>query len=243
MLLLFLRKNLLSTNFIVSLPLIYKFLKLMAILYSRNEEITNYLSHAAGVVLGLVAGILLLQLTYDTHNTWGTIGVIIYMFGILSSYGASTAYHACKPGPRKALLRKFDHAAIYLHIAGSYSPITLTVLRDQGYWGWALFVFIWLCALVGVILSFWKLKEHSNLETICFVTMGASIFMVFKPLLDCTDWSVILWLIGEGFFYITGAVFYSFKKLPYMHSVFHFFCLGGSICHIIAVWLVLSSYS
>jgi len=136
-------------------------------------------------------------------------------------------------------LRKFDHAAIYLHIAGSYSPIMLVSLREAGYWGWGIFSFVWLCAFIGTTLCFCRLKEHSYLETICYIAMGCSIFVAFKPLCNHVPSLFIYWLIAEGVSYITGAVFYSFHKLPYMHSVFHLFVLGGTICHMIALWYIL----
>ena len=101
------------------------------------------------------------------------------------SYVASTLYHSIKHHSKwKERLRKWDHAAIYWHIAGSYSPLTLVALREQGYWGWSLFIFVWTCALAGTIVSFIRLKEHSNLETFCFVGMGLSVLVAFKPLIN-----------------------------------------------------------
>ena len=166
--------------------------------------------------------------------------MILYLFGMLASYVASTLYHSIRHHSKwKERLRKWDHAAIYWHIAGSYSPLTLTALREQGYWGWSLFSFVWACAIAGTIISFIRLKEHSNVETFCFVGMGLSILVAFKPLMDSVSAAAVIWLIAEGVSYITGAVFYSFNKTKYMHSVFHFFVLAGSVCHIIAVWDVL----
>jgi hemolysin III len=178
--------------------------------------------------------------------------VILYLFGMLGSYVASTLYHALPAYERyktggllghrskwKERLRKWDHAAIYWHIAGSYSPLTLIALREQGYWGWSLFIFVWLCAIAGTIVSFVHLKEHSNLETFCFIGMGLSVLVAFKPLMDSVSAAAVVWLIAEGVCYITGAVFYSLNKKKYMHSVFHFFVLAGSVCHIVAVWDVL----
>ena len=132
--------------------------------------------------------------------------------------------------------------AIYWHIAGSYSPLTLTALREQGYWGWSLFTFVWASAIAGTIVSFIHLKEHSNLETICFVGMGLSVLVAFKPLIDSVSPAAFAWIVAEGVCYITGAVFYSLNKKKYMHSVFHFFVLAGSVCHIVAVWDVLMEY-
>ena len=151
-------------------------------------------------------------------------------------------YHGSRPGKLKELLRKFDHGAIYLHIAGTYTPFTLLVMRHAGGWGWGIFSFVWLSAIVGFILSFKKLKEHSNLETICYIAMGACILVAMKPLMDnlaeMGAGPAFWWLIGGGASYIIGAVFYSLRK-PYMHATFHLFCLGGSIGHIIAIWLIL----
>ena len=208
--------------------------------YTKKEEIWNAASHGGGILLGVVFGIIFLVWCFQSDNNWARWGVILYLFGMLASYVASTLYHSIKHHSKwKERLRKWDHAAIYWHIAGSYSPLTLTALRDQGYWGWSLFIFVWSCAIAGTIVSFIRLKEHSHLETFCFVGMGLSILVAFKPLMDSVSQAAVIWLIAEGVSYITGAVFYSFNKTKYMHSVFHFFVLAGSVCHIIAVWDVL----
>ena len=215
----------------------------MAIRYTRREELWNSWSHAGGIMLGVAAGVLLLWLASRGHSSWASLGVGLYLFGMLGSYIASTMYHAL---PRRSVwkerLRRWDHAAIYWHIAGSYSPLTLIALRTAGYWGWGLFTFVWLCAIAGTIVSFVHLKEHSNLETFCFIGMGLSVLVAFKPLLDSVSTAAVIWIIAEGVSYITGAIFYSFNKKKYMHSVFHFFVLIGSICHIVAVWDVLMEY-
>ena len=193
--------------------------------------------------MGVVFGIIFLIWCFQGDNNWARTGVILYLFGMLGSYVASTVYHSIKHHSKwKERLRKWDHAAIYWHIAGSYSPLTLVALREQGYGGWSLFIFVWACAIAGTIVSFIHLKEHSNLETFCFVGMGLSVLVAFKPLMDSVSAAAVIWLIAEGVSYITGAVFYSLNKKKYMHSVFHFFVLAGSVCHIIAVWDVLMEY-
>ena len=193
--------------------------------------------------MGVVFGVIFLVWCFQADNNWARVGVILYLFGMLGSYLASTLYHSIKHHSKwKERLRKWDHAAIYWHIAGSYSPLTLVALREQGYWGWSLFCFVWACAIVGTIISFIRLKEHSNVETFCFVGMGLSVLVAFKPLVDSVSTSAVIWIIAEGVSYITGAVFYSLNKTKYMHSVFHFFVLAGSLCHIIAVWDVLMEY-
>ena len=211
--------------------------------YTKKEEIINTLSHSAGILLGIVVGIIFLVWCFKSNSDWARVGVILYLFGMLASYITSTVYHALPLRTKaKEVLRRFDHAAIYWHIAGSYSPITLIALREQGYWGWSLFSFVWLCAIVGTIISFKHLEEHSNVETFCFIGMGLSILIAFKPLIDSVSTAAFIWIIAEGVSYITGAAFYTMNKRRYMHSVFHFFVLAGSICHIIAVWDILMEY-
>lgn len=215
----------------------------MPIRYTHKEEIWNTFSHAGGILLGVVIGIIFLVMTVGSGSSWASVGVALYLFGMLGSYVASTVYHALPARSKwKERLRRWDHAAIYWHIAGSYSPLTLVALREQGYWGWSLFSFVWLCTIAGTIVSFIHLKEHSNFETLCFVGMGLSVLVAFKPLIDTVSTAAVVWIVAEGVCYITGAVFYSLKDRRYMHSVFHFFVLAGSICHIIAVWDVLLDY-
>lgn len=215
----------------------------MKIFFNHKEELWNSWSHAAGIILGVVAGAVFIAWCLHTGNIWATTGIILYLFGMLCSYVASTVYHSLSAWSKwKERLRRWDHAAIYWHIAGSYSPITLIALRECGAWGWALFVFIWTAAIAGTIMSFLRLKDHSHVETICFVAMGLSVLVAFKPLMDSVSDVSMTWLIAEGVSYITGAVFYSLNKRRFMHTVFHFFVLLGSVCHIFAVWHILLTY-
>jgi len=234
----------------------------MAIKYTHKEELWNAWSHAGGIVMGAAFGAIFLWMAFRGENPWARLGVCLYLFGMLASYVTSTAYHTLlRRSKWKERLRHWDHAAIYWHIAGSYSPLTLIALRSQTFqwsmvngqwsmvngqwsinWGWGLFIFVWACAIVGTIISFIRLKEHSHIETFCFVGMGLSVLVAFKPLIESVSTAAFVWIVAEGVCYITGAVFYSFNKRRYMHSVFHFFVLAGSLCHIIAVWDVLMEY-
>lgn len=239
----------------------------MSIRYTHREELWNSWSHAGGIIMGVAFGIVFIVMTFRGDNPWARLGVCLYLFGMLASYAASTIYHALPlyekrkgsglVGRRfkwKERLRRWDHAAIYWHIAGSYSPLTLIALLQQNFqfplfnfnfclnWGWGLFIFVWLCAIAGTIVSFVSLAEHSNIETFCFIGMGLSVLVAFKPLYDSVSTAALVWIIAEGVCYITGAIFYSLNKKKYMHSVFHFFVLAGSVCHIIAVWDVLMEY-
>lgn len=212
--------------------------------YTRGEEYVNSWSHAAGIALGLVVGVVFLIWCFQAGDGWAETAVILYLAGMLASYITSTVYHAIPATwPSRKYWRRFDHAAIYWHIAGSYSPITLIALRESSWWGWGLFCFVWLAAIAGTIASFVRLSDHSHLETACFVAMGLSVLVAFKPLMDCISPTLIGWLIAEGVMYITGAVLYALSPgRPYMHSVFHFFVLAGSVCHIVCVWNLLVQY-
>ena len=212
----------------------------MSISYTRNEELANSITHGFGVLIGLLASSFFLYHAYTRYDALAQLGVWLYAFGVLSSYLSSTLYHASKQGTaHRDVLRKFDHSAIYWHIAGSYSPITLIGMREDMFWGWALFIVVWSCAVIGSFTSFRGLKDHSNLETVCFVGMGLVVLLAFKPVLDAIGWESMGWIIAEGVSFITGAVFYSMNKRRYMHTVFHAFVLLGSICHIMALWKII----
>ena len=159
----------------------------MSIRYTKKEEIWNTWSHAGGAVMAGAVGIafIIVVCLGNMDRMWAGIGVGLYLLGMTGSYLASTIYHALKlRNPWRERMRKWDHAAIYWHIAGSYSPITLMAMRDHGMWGWMLFTFVWSCAIIGTVISFIKLKDHSNIETACFCIMGLSVLVAFKPLLD-----------------------------------------------------------
>lgn len=211
--------------------------------YTKEEERINALSHSVGIVGGIVvATMMLLKGKELLLDTWAMVSLWLYMFGMLSSYIFSTSYHACSPDSVwKRRLRKLDHSAIYWHIAGSYSPIMLIALRDSSFWGWGIFIFCWLCAIAGTIVSFCGLKKHNKVETVCFVLMGLTILVAMKQFWEAVSPAVFFWVVGEGVAYITGAVFYSFHKVKYVHAVFHFFVLLGTACHMLAVWGILES--
>ena len=212
--------------------------------YSHSEEIANSISHILGAIMALVVCTLFLVKVIPSGSPLAVVSMSIYFFGVLSSYIASSLYHACpiRKENSKFLLRKFDHAAIYWHIAGSYTPITLIAMYNHGETIWAVgvFVFIWICAILGTVLTFRKMKPHSYLKTACYVLMGLLILVAIKPLYESVGLKVVMFIVAEGLSYIIGAVFYSFKKTKYMHSVFHVFVVLGDVFHMIAVWNVIS---
>ncbi|MBO5854707.1 MAG: hemolysin III family protein [Bacteroidales bacterium] len=214
--------------------------------YSHSEEIANSISHILGAIMALVVCTLFLVKVIPSGSLLAVVSMSIYFFGVLSSYIASSLYHACpiRKENSKFLLRKFDHAAIYWHIAGSYTPITLIAMYNHGETIWAVgvFVFIWICAILGTVLTFRKMKPHSYLKTACYVLMGLLILVAIKPLYESVGLKVVMFIVAEGLSYIIGAVFYSFKKTKYMHSVFHVFVILGDVFHMIAVWNVIGMY-
>lgn len=212
--------------------------------YIKEEERLNVITHAFGILGGIVVSILFLHKTIASGGDGISImSMLLYAFGMTSSYVFSTSYHACRPGTvLRRNLRKLDHCAIYWHIAGSYSPLMLIAMRDVGYWGWGIFFFCWLCALVGTFISFYGLKKHNIIETICFVLMGLTILVATKQFYEAVPLSVFLWVIGEGVAYITGAVLYSLHKIKYVHAIFHFFVLVGTMCHMMAIWKMLTAF-
>ena len=214
--------------------------------YSFSEEIVNTATHAVGLAMALAVCIFFLVRSDGADSWLVPLSLSIYLFGVASSYAASVVYHAIPPTweRTKRWARKLDHAAIYWHIAGSYTPLTLIAMPSGGapIWGWTIFGFVWLCAIVGTALSFRKMKAQSYLETTCYVFMGLTILIAFKPFYDSCGLPIVLWVVGEGIAYITGAVLYSFKKIPYIHSVFHLFVILGDICHMIATWKMLQLF-
>ena len=214
--------------------------------YSHYEEVANSISHVIGAIMGFAVCSLFLSRAYQSENTLSIWSLWIYFFGVVSSYVASSVYHSCpiRKENTRLLLRKFDHAAIYWHIAGSYTPITLIAMYNYGATSWAIgvTVFIWLSAIFGTILTLRKIKPHSYFKTACYVLMGLSILVAIKPLYESVGLKVVMFIVAEGLSYIIGAVFYSFKKIKYMHSVFHVFVVLGDVFHMIAVWNVIGMY-
>lgn len=212
-------------------------------IYTREEEKCNIISHAVGIAGAIAAGAYFLyKVIAAGGDAWAITSIILYIFGMVGSFVCSTAYHASKPGtPLRRTLRKFDHSAIYWYIAGSYSPITLIAMRDVGYWGWGIFVFCWICAIVGTSVSFYGLKKQNYIETACYVLMGLTIVVAMKQFYEAVPFALFMWVVGEGIAYIAGAVLYSLHKVKYIHAIFHFFVLIGTLCHMIAVWMLVNA--
>lgn len=206
--------------------------------YSPLEEKINVVSHGIGVLLGVVALVFLLTHAIGHGKAIHIVSFVIYGFSIIVLYLASTLYHkATKPLARNRL-QIFDHAAIYLLIAGTYTPFALITL--EGATGWIIFSTVWAFAAVGIILKLFFTGKFDRLSTLMYVFMGWIIIFAIKPLMANLSSEGLYWLFLGGAAYTIGAVLYSIQKLPFNHAIFHVFVLAGSIFHFIAVyWHVL----
>ncbi|RXK55365.1 hemolysin III family protein [Oleiharenicola lentus] len=202
--------------------------------YPRAEELANRLTHGVGALLG-VAGLVLMVVASARHgDAWHVVSTAIFGTTLVLLYTASTAYHSVESEKRRLLLRKFDHAAIFLLIAGTYTPFVLVTLR--GVWGWSLFGVVWGLAVVGVTLKFWFAGRFRVVSTLIYLAMGWLVMIAIKPLMAALSADGMKLLVAGGLCYTGGAVFYLWKRLPYHHAIWHLFVLGGSICHWAAVY-------
>ncbi|WBX76876.1 hemolysin III family protein [Tenacibaculum ovolyticum] len=202
--------------------------------YSNTEEKLNILTHGFGLLLAIIAlpFLILKSLTY--LELWQTISFIIYSLSLIVLYAASTFYHAAKKPKLRRKLNIFDHAAIYVLIAGSYTPFCLVVLPEQT--GWYMFVFVWLFALAGVILKLFFTGRFDKLSTALYLIMGWQVVFLIKPLMNNLSYDGLFYLMAGGVFYTVGAILYSIKKIPYNHAIFHVFVLLGSFSHFWAIY-------
>ena len=202
--------------------------------YSRKEEIVNINSHGFGLLLSVVGLVLLVVFASFKGTVWHIVSFAIYGTSLVVLYLASTLFHASQNPKSRKRLNVFDHASIYLLIAGTYTPFTLVTL--QGGWGWSIFGIIWGLAILGVILKLFFTGKFNFLSTIVYIFMGWLILIAIVPLVHSFPFYGLMWLIAGGVLYSIGAVFFLIEKIPYNHAIFHFFVLGGSACHFVAVF-------
>ena len=201
---------------------------------SVAEELANAITHGLGLVLSLI-GMPILVLTAMNHGERAAvIGASVFGATLIALYAASTFYHAVPHPHLKQRLRVIDHAAIYLLIAGTYTPFTLGVLR--GTWGWTLFGIVWTMAALGVLFKVvFGSGRYSKLSTAMYVAMGWVLIIAIKPLVQSMDSAGLALLVSGGLLYTGGVVFYIDKRRAWTHPVWHLFVLGGSACHYFAV--------
>ncbi|WP_221031694.1 PAQR family membrane homeostasis protein TrhA [Actomonas aquatica] len=199
-----------------------------------GETWANSLTHGVGALLSIAGLVVLLVTAANGGDAWQVTSCAIFGATLIALYTASTLYHALPGEALRRRLRKFDHAAIFLLIAGTYTPFMLVTLR--GAWGWSLFGVVWGLAVAGVTLKFWFAGRFKLLSTGVYLVMGWLVLIALKPLIAELPPGGFTWLIAGGACYSLGTVFYLWRKLPYHHAVWHLWVLAGSVCHWIAVF-------
>ena len=202
--------------------------------YTPREEFAHAITHGIGILLGIVGLILMMVKASQFGDAWHITSTAIFGVSMVLLYAASTAYHAVSREPLKALLRKIDHGAIFVLIAGTYTPFLLVTLR--GAWGWSLFGVVWGLGILGLVLKFWFTGRFRVVSTLLFLIMGWLIIIAVKPLVAALPTDGFKWLLIGGLSYSLGTVFYLWKKLPYNHAIWHLCVLGGTIGHWIAIY-------
>jgi hemolysin III len=202
--------------------------------YETREEIANVITHAIGVVLSVVGLVVLIASSVMKGDPWQIVSFCIYGSCMLALYLASTFYHTFHSPRVKHVLRIFDHCAIYLIIAGTYTPFAL--LNMRGPWGWSILGVIWALAFIGIGTKAFHINRWPLLTPAIYVAMGwIGIGAVQPTLATIPTGGLVLLLIG-GITYTLGVTFYAIEKIPYNHAIWHVFVLGGSACHFFAVY-------
>ena len=200
-----------------------------------REELANALTHGVGAAAALAGGAVLVTLAATRGDGWQLAGAIVFGVALLLLYTASTLYHAIQHPVAKGRLKVFDHCAIYLLIAGTYTPFTLVGLR--GSIGWWLFATIWALALFGVVFKLFYTGRFKRLSTLVYIAMGWLVVVAARPMLQALDGATLVWLLAGGIAYTLGTVFYLRPQLRYAHAIWHAFVIAGSVCHYTAVML------
>jgi hemolysin III len=202
--------------------------------YSNREELANSLTHGLGVALSIAGLVLMVVFSSRFGDAWHVVSTAVFGATLVLLYTSSTLYHSFRGERIKQVLQKIDHAAIFLLIAGSYTPFVLVTLR--GPWGWSLFGVVWGLAIVGVALKFWHAGRFRLVSTLIYIGMGWLVLVAFKPLSAALPAGGLRLLIAGGLCYTGGAAFYLWKSLPYQHALWHLFVMAGSACHWAAVF-------
>lgn len=208
--------------------------------YTKGEEIFNMTSHIVGVVLGIVVTVLCIVFAAIHHNVYGIISGAIYGTTMMVLYTMSSIYHGLSPKLfSKKVFQVIDHCSIYLLIAGSYTPFLLCTFRQYDpYLGWGLFAFIWVMAIIGIVLNAIDIKKYRVFSMICYLGMGWCIVFKASLLPKLLGINGLILLVCGGIAYTIGAILYGLgKKHKYMHAVFHLFILLGSLLQFLCIIL------
>lgn len=201
--------------------------------YKKKEEWLNVISHGIGTVLSTVGISWLLYEAISAQNLWAIISFIVYGLSLILLYLASTTYHMAYKKKLRRILNKLDIGAIYLLIAGTYTPFCLMAMREVV--GWYLFVVVWLLACAGFIFKWFFAGRFDRLSTVLYVLMGWLVVFTFNTLIASVSTFTLVFLIAGGVSYSIGALFYLLRRLPYEHAIFHGWVMLGSILHFMAI--------
>lgn len=199
----------------------------------HREELLNALTHGLGAVLSVGAGAVLITLAAVYAGAREIVSVSVFVASLTLLYTASTLYHAARHPLWKARLKILDHCAIFLLIAGTYTPFTIATLR--GGWGWSLFGVVWGLAVIGVIFKVFFTGRFRALSTATYIGMGWLVVIALAPLSQVVTATAMLWLVLGGVLYTAGTLFYHVERIPFSHAIWHLFVLAGSVCHFVAV--------
>lgn len=200
---------------------------------SLSEEIASAITHGLGAVASLGAGAVLITLAAISGDVFSIVGASVFTGSLVLLYTASTLYHAIPWDRAKARLKVFDHCAIYVLIAGTYTPFMIGGMR--GGWGWALLGIVWTLAVAGVIFKLFFTGRFKLISTLVYIAMGWLIILAVGPMKASLDPTTIAWLVAGGLAYTAGTVFYMSSRIPFAHAIWHLFVLAGSVCHFGAV--------
>ena len=198
-----------------------------------REELWNALTHGVGAVASLAGGAVLITMAAMLGGARQVVSASIFSATLVLLYAASTLYHAIPHTRIKARLEVLDHCAIYLLIAGTYTPFTLVSLR--GTWGWTLFGLVWGLAAMGVVFKLFFTGRFKLVSTILYVALGWLVVIAWRPMVAAVTPTTLHWLLAGGVMYTGGTVFYMSRKIRYSHGIWHLFVLGGSVLHFVAV--------
>lgn len=202
--------------------------------YGRKEETANTWSHAIGTIFSIIALAMMLEVSISNADLWQVSSASIYGFSMFTLFLASSMYHYASRPQIKAKLKTFDHCAIFLLIAGTYTPFLLVELR--GSVGWTLFVVIWSLAIFGVLGKVYFADKFKKISLLFYLLMGWLIVFAGDEMLSQLSDGALSWLVAGGLTYTLGAIFYACDRIPYNHAIWHIFVLFGSICHFISIY-------
>lgn len=206
-----------------------------SVFYTVGEEIFNAVSHGVGALMSLAALTLLIIFAALKSNGYGMAGALVYGISLILLYSMSMVYHIVQAEKAKRVLRIFDHCSIFVLIAGTYTPYLLVCMENP--MRWIMFGVIWGVTILGIILNAINLEKFRKFSMVCYVCMGWAIIFSIKTIAEAIGIGGLVLLVAGGIIYSVGIIFYSMKKYRYMHSVWHLFVLGGSVCHYLSVLL------